>query len=112
MVRGSRAHWPVGRGHGSADEGPLSTSLCRHRPHHSPAPGREPIHLGHGMRGGWDFSFESDMKFTSGNISLMSSLRVEGLSGINHGPRGRQRRAPGPIPRVSSFPGTSEPRQA
>lgn len=40
------------------------------------------------MREGWDFSFEGDMKFTSGNISLMSSLQVEGLSGINHGPRG------------------------
>lgn len=95
---GRQAHWPAGRGHGSVDEGPLSTSLCRHRPHHSPAPGREPIHLGHGMQEGWDFSFEGDMEFTSGNISLMSSLRVEGLSGINHRQRGRQLRAPGPIP--------------
>lgn len=38
------------------------------------------------------------MEFTSGNISLMSSLRVEGLSGIHHGQRGRQPGALGPAP--------------
>lgn len=56
-VRGTRASQPAGRGYSSADEEPLSTPLCRHGPHHSQTPGREPIHLGHRMRGGWDFSF-------------------------------------------------------
>lgn len=54
------------------------------RLHCSQAWGPDPIRLGHGPPGGWDFSSKGDKEFTLGGISLMSSLQVEGLSGIHH----------------------------
>lgn len=59
----------------------------------------------HRTSGGWDFSSKGDKEFTLGGISLMSSLQVEGLSGIHHSQGGRQCRALGPMPQGSILSG-------